>query len=112
MLLILKSEKPIAPTKLDKNSFAYPTWLKNAMADSKLNTDGNKFVEVSYESSSPDDVAVDSETGEVTYKTDKQAFIIATVVYSAMTIDGEPRFENDSHVMTFVRPVSKNSHHK
>ncbi|MDM5331605.1 hypothetical protein [Neobacillus sp. CF12] len=107
-----KSEKPIAPTKLDKNSFAYPTWLKNAMADSKLNTDGNKFVEVSYESSSPDDVAVDSETGEVTYKTDKQAFIIATVVYSAMTIDGEPRFENDSHVMTFVRPVSKNSHHK
>lgn len=107
-----KSAKPIAPTMLDKNSFAYPTWLKNAMADSKLNTDGNKFVEVSYESSSPDDVAVDSETGEVTYKTDKQAYIIATVLYSAMTIDGEPRFENDSHVMTFVRPVSKNSHHK
>ncbi|WHX98523.1 hypothetical protein [Neobacillus sp. DY30] len=104
-----KSEKTIAPTKLDKNSFAYPTWLKNAMAESKLNTDGNKFVEVRYESSSPDDVAVDSETGEVTYKTDKPANIIATVVYSAMTINGEPRFENDSHVMTFVRSVSKNS---
>lgn len=104
-----KSVEPIAPAKLDKNSFAYPSWLKNAMAESNLNTDGNKFIEVSYESSSPDDVAVDSETGDVTYKTNKPAIITATVVYSAMTIDGEPRFETDSHVMTFVRTVSKDA---
>ncbi|WP_088013148.1 hypothetical protein [Gottfriedia acidiceleris] len=104
-----KSVGPSAPAKLDKNSFAYPSWLKNAMAESNLNTDGNKFIEVSYESSSPDDVAVDSETGVVTYKTDKPTKITATVVYSAMTIDGEPRFETDSHVMTFVRTLYKDA---
>lgn len=104
-----KSAELIAPSNLDKNSFAYPTWLKNAMAEKGLNTDGNKNIKISYESSSPDDVAVDSETGDVTYKTDKPANITATVVYSAMTIDGEPRFETDSHVMTFVRTVSKNA---
>lgn len=104
-----KSAEQIAPAKLDKNSFAYPSWLKNVMAESNLNTDGNKWVGVSYESSSPEDVAVDSETGVVTYITDKPAKITATVVYSAMTIDGDPRFETDSHVMTFVRTVSKNA---
>jgi uncharacterized repeat protein (TIGR02543 family) len=98
-----------APTNVDEATFAYPTWLKNAMADPKLNTDGNKNVEISYESSSPDDVAVDNETGAITYKTDKPANIIATVIYSAMTIDDSPRFETDSHVMTFVSPVSKDS---
>lgn len=103
-----QSAEPISAAKLDKGSFAYPSWLKTAMDDSNLNTDGNKYVKVSYESSSPEDVTVDSETGELTYKTDKPANITATVVYSAMTIDGEPRFETDSHVMTFVRTVSRN----
>ncbi|GGI17705.1 InlB B-repeat-containing protein [Gottfriedia solisilvae] len=107
-----KSAEQIAPAQLDKNSFAYPTWLKNAMVEKGLNTDGNKNIQISYESSSPDDVAVDSETGQVTYKTNNPAKITATVVYSAMTIDGEPRFETDSHVMTFERTVSKNATHK
>ncbi|MET3196886.1 InlB B-repeat-containing protein [Gottfriedia sp. OAE603] len=107
-----KSAEQIAPTQLDKNSFAYPTWLKNAMVEKGLNTDGNKNIQISYESASPDDVAVDSKTGQVTYKTNNPAKITATVVYSAMTIDGEPRFETDSHVMTFERTVSKNATHK
>ena len=107
-----KAAEQIAPAQLDKHSFAYPTWLKNAMAEKGLNTDGNKNVQISYESSSPDDVAVDSETGQVTYKTNNPAKITATVIYSAMTIDGEPRFETDSHVMTFERTVSKNASHK
>ncbi|PEL05849.1 InlB B-repeat-containing protein [Bacillus sp. AFS017336] len=98
----------IAPAELDKNSFAYPTWLKNAMAESGLNEEGNKYVEVSYESSSPDDVTVDND-GKVTYKTDKPANITATVVYSGMTLDGDPAFANDSHVMVYERTVSKNA---
>jgi uncharacterized repeat protein (TIGR02543 family) len=103
-----KSAEKTAPAKVDEVNFAYPTWLKNAMADPKRNTDGNKFVEVSYESSSPDDVAVDEETGNITYKTETPANIIATVVYSGMTMNAEAQFPNDSHVMTFVSPVSKN----
>ncbi|MEH7081080.1 InlB B-repeat-containing protein, partial [Bacillus velezensis] len=106
-----KATEQIAPAQLDKNSFAYPTWLKNAMAEKGLNTDGNKNVQISYESSSPDDVTVD-ESGQVTYKTTNPAKITATVIYSAMTMDGEPRFETDSHVMTFERTVSKNATHK
>ncbi len=104
----MKSAEKIAPTELDKNAFAYPTWLKDAMAEKGLNTDGNKYVEVSYESSSPDDVAVDAD-GKVTYNTDKPANITATVVYSGMTLNGDPQFANDSHVMTFVRTVSKDA---
>ncbi|WP_088042587.1 InlB B-repeat-containing protein [Bacillus sp. EAC] len=103
-----KSNEPIAPAKLDKDAFAYPTWLKNAMAETGLNTDGHKFVEVSYESSSPSDVAV-AVNGDVTYITAQPANITATVVYSGMTMNGEPAFPNDSHVMTFVRTVSKNA---
>ena len=105
-----KSAEAIAPAKLDKHSFAYPTWLKNAMAEKGLNTDGNKFVEVSYESSSSDDVEVD-ETGTITYKTEKPAKITATVIYSGMTLNEEAQFPNDSHVMTFVSTVSKNAKH-
>jgi len=103
-----KATDAIAPAKLDNDSFAYPTWLKNAMSDTSLNEDGHKNVDISYESSSPSDVTV-AANGDITYLTDNPAKITAVVTYSAMTIDGDPRFETDSHVMTFERTVSKNA---
>lgn len=115
-----KNAEQIAPTNVDKVPFAYPTWLKNAMADPNKNTNGNKFVQVSYESSSPADVAIDAE-GKIEYKTNNPATITATVAYSAMTMDADPdadagdysgaggRFETDSHIMTFTRTVSKDA---
>lgn len=104
-----KTAEKVAPATIDQNVFSYPTWLKQAMNEEGLNTEGHKNISVSYTSSSPTDVTVDEESGAVTYNTDKAANIIATVTYSGMTLNGEPRFEDDSHVMTFVRTVSKDA---
>ncbi|WP_164545775.1 S-layer homology domain-containing protein [Paenibacillus albus] len=106
------------PTAVDANSFALPAWLKTVMAKSDLNTDGNPFVKISYSSSSPADGLVDPVTGEITYTTNNPFNVIATVAYSGMTVNAAPdeedyndagaRFERDSHIMTFVRPVKGN----
>ncbi|MEH7156500.1 InlB B-repeat-containing protein [Neobacillus drentensis] len=103
------SAELIAPTSVDTDTFAYPTWLKKAMASTGLNTDGNQHVEVTFESSSPSDVVVDSDSGAVNYITDQPATITATVTYSAVQIDDSPTFANDSHIMTFERTVSRDA---
>lgn len=108
-----------AAPALTATNFAYPNWLQVEMAKSGLNTDGNPFVSVIYSSSSETDGTVDPETGAITYLTGNAFNVIATVAYSGRTVNADPsadadayddlgaRFEEDSHIMTFVCPVQK-----
>ncbi|MBP3962550.1 S-layer homology domain-containing protein [Paenibacillus lignilyticus] len=88
-------------------NFALPVWLAAAIADLNKNTDGNAWVTVTYSSSSDADGSVDADTGVVSYHTSNAFNVIATVTYSDMTLNGEPMFEADSHVMTFVCQVQQ-----
>ncbi|REE85306.1 S-layer family protein [Paenibacillus taihuensis] len=94
-------------TQVTDSDFAYPIWLKEALADQKLNTNGHRNVSIAYASSNESAGSVDPETGAITYLSHTPFDIIATVTYSDMTINGDPMFEK-SHVMTYVTPVVTN----